>query len=178
MQKQEMLEAIGTLPEELLLEGAVQAERLGLAVDFALVNEEVLQLAGTYRNEWWNNIQRSTQSSLRTAIQTHIESGEALSVLEKRIEPLFGARRAQAIASTEVTRLYADGNATAYRDAGIGEVEFQTVRDARVDPDCDDLQGERFPVGQVNTRPPIHTRCRCWIAPVVNNTPLTTPEGR
>lgn len=171
-QRDEILEALGDLPEELLLEGATQAQRLGLAIDFTLINDEVLNVARTYRTQFIDELSRATRNSLRTAIQTHIESGESLRVLEKRIEPLFGPVRAQAIASTEVTRLYAEGNVIGYKDAGISEVEFRTVRDARVDPDCDELDGQRFPVDRVDIRPPIHTRCRCWLAPVVANQPI------
>ena len=54
----------------------------------------------------------------------------------------------------------------AYDDAGVTEVEFQTVGDSLVDPDCAELDGKIFPINNVAIRPPIHVNCRCDLAPV------------
>ena len=166
------LRTIGAVPSQLLSRGVGQAGRLGLAVDFDLVNEAVLERAGTFVNEWWLNLERSTREGLRKAIQSNIETGAPLRTLIKDIEPLFGKARAKMISATEVTRLYAEGNAAAYASAGVEEVEWRTVNDAAVDPICDALAGQRFPVGSAE-RPPAHPNCRCWLAPVVSDKPKT-----
>jgi SPP1 gp7 family putative phage head morphogenesis protein len=171
-QREEMAKAIGNQLQELLLQGVDQAAKLGLAIDFELVNQQVLDLSARFMNEWWNGLQRRTRNSMQTAIQAHIQAGDPLPALTKKLEPLFGPVRAEVISSTEVTRLYAEGNKAAYKSAGIEIVEFQTVKDAAVDPDCEVLQGERWPVDQVENTPPIHPRCRCWLAPVVDEKPL------
>jgi len=158
---------------DLLLEGVTQAEALGLGVDFELVNQQVLDYTRTYSSEWWGRMELSTREGLRTAIATNIETGAPLSSLRKGITPLFGARRAEMIASTEVTRLFAEGNRIAYRDAGVTEVEWRSVMDERVCPECEAREGNRYSVNDPG--PPLHTRCRCWIAPVVAGKPLTEP---
>ncbi len=165
------LSTIGTVPNRLLGHGVGQAEQLGLAIDFDLVNQAVLERAGTFTNEWWTQLEGSTQRGLRTAIQANIETGAPLKTLIKDIEPLFGKARAKVISATEVTRLYAEGNSAAYAAAGVERVEWRTVNDAAVDPICEALDGQRWAVGGGQS-PPAHPNCRCWLAPVVSDKPL------
>ena len=155
------LEEVGTWPTDLLRKGAGQASKLGLAVSFDLVNQQVLDLAGEYSNAWWAGLQNTTQKGLRRAIQNNIATGQGHRALVKEIEPLFGKARAEAIASTETTRLYAEGNRAAYADAGVEMVEWQTVMDSLVDPLCEELDGQQWPIGQEEFVPPRHVRCRC-----------------
>jgi len=165
--KGKFFDEVGGQTDDLLLEGAAQAERLGLAIDFELVNQQVLDYAGTFKNEWWTRLAGTTQNGMRRAIQTNIATGAPLRSLERSLEPLFGKTRAQVIASTETTRMYAEGNKIAYKSAGVGEVEFQTVRDSLVDSDCEKLHGKKFPIDSAPT-PPIHPRCRCFLAPITD----------
>ena len=148
------------------MEGALQAEQLGLAINFDLVNQEVLDFAGQFTNEWWERTASTTRDAMRTAIRNNISTGAPLSSLEKSLEPLFGRGRAQVIASTETTRMFAEGNRRGYKSAGIKTVKFQTVRDSRVDPICDALQGQELDINDTSRFPPLHPRCRCWIAPI------------
>ncbi len=165
-QKQVFVNEVGELPAEMMLEGVSQAERLGLAVNFELANQEVLDFAGQFTNEWWERTATTTQTAMRTAIQNNIATGAPLSSLENSLTPLFGRARAQTIASTETTRMFAEGNRIGYKSAGVREVEFQTVRDSRVDPLCDALNGQKLSINDQSNFPPIHPRCRCWIAPI------------
>lgn len=171
------LGGVGEQPEALLGQGVAQAQRLGLAIDFELVNQGVLDFAGKYKDDWWGKLEKTTRQGLRKAIKANIKSGAPLRSLEKDIAPLFGKERAKVIATTEVTRLVTEGNLIAYRDAGVTEVEFQTVGDALVDPDCAELDGKTFPINKVAIHPPIHVNCRCDLAPVAPTTgeTLTKP---
>ena len=162
--------------QDFIFQGVDQATQLGLVVDFAMINETVFSVAQTFENTWWNQVEATTRNNMRTAIQTHIASGEGLGALNKRLTPLFGKERAEMIASTEVTRLYAEGNKAAYKSAGIEEDQWQTVRDALVDPDCDALDGQRRKRDGRTADPPLHVRCRCWIAPVVNDQAIKEPK--
>ncbi len=157
---------VGTIPEELMGTGGLQASQLGLAVDFDLVNQRVLETVGAYKNVWWNELSTKTQDNLRTAIATNIETGGRHRDLVKSLEGTFGKVRAEMIASTETTRLYTEGNRTAYAMSGIEQVEFQTVNDSAVDPKCDELNGRVFGLNAEEAVPPIHVRCRCWLAPI------------
>ena len=79
------------------------------------------------------------------------------------------------IASTEVTRAYAEGTQAAYREAGVIErMQWRTARDEIVCPICGALHNVQAALGQpfVNPQngreyfPPAHPRCRCWVVPV------------
>lgn len=159
LRQTEFMAEVGGQPLELLLDGGQQAERLGLTFDFNLVNQDALRETRQFTNRWWQELSVQTREGMRTAIATHIESGAPLRVLNKNLEPLFGKARANVIARTEVTRMYAEGNRIAYGQAGIRTVEWRTVRDANVDPICDDLHGTRMPLGQEQIVPPAHPRC-------------------
>jgi len=165
---------VGSQPAETIMEGALQAEQLGLAINLDLVNQEVLDYAGQFTNEWWQRTAFTTQTALRSAITDNIATGAPLRVLERNLEPLFGRARARVIAATETTRMYAEGNRRAYKSAGVRQVEFQTVRDARVDPLCDALQGQKLDIDDEANFPPIHPRCRCWIAPITGEGEVLT----
>ncbi len=167
-QRGAFLGVLGGETNGLLMEGVDQASRLGLAVDFEMANQQVLDYARKFNNEWWGKLETTTRNGLRTAIGTHIESGAPLPTLRQNLTPLFGKKRAEMIASTETTRLFAEGNKIAYRQAGVEEVEFRTVHDGNVCPECESYDGERYPIGREDVTPPIHPRCRCWIAPVVD----------
>lgn len=149
-------------------QGVAQAGRLGLGVDFVLANQGVLDYAQRYQDSWWGGLAATTRDDLRFAITDHIQSGEAMPDLISRLEPTFGRARAELIASTEVTRLFAEGNRQGYAAAGIETVEWRTVRDALVDDDCDALDEKRWPLGEEDEVPPLHPRCRCWIAPITS----------
>lgn len=54
----------------------------------------------------------------------------------------------------------------AFRQAGIRHVVWITQEDNRVCEDCDDLNGQIFPID--NVPPPQHINCRCFVMPVLN----------
>lgn len=86
-----------------------------------------------------NGINRTTVKRSRQIMLEWMRSGEHLSDLTAKLAPIFGETRAELIASTEVTRAYAEGNLTAWEAAGFN----------------------RRPV--MSEIPPAHGRCRCWI---------------
>jgi hypothetical protein len=111
-----------------------------------------------------------------------------------RLQPIFGATRAEAIAATEVTRVVAAGNETLWQSTGVvSGKRWMTARDERVCPICGPLHGrltelnrgfEFTPDDLANNeelrkalrgataitilRPPAHVRCRCWEQPFVS----------
>ncbi len=173
LQKQEMQAALNEDVGNAIQAGIEEAERLGLAVDFDLLNIDVSRLTEEFTNEWWSQVSERTRHQLRGAIAAHVEGGVRFGQLIKNLEPVFGKARASMIAVTETTRLYAEGNRIAYANAGILETEWRTVSDAVVDPICEGLANRRQPLGNEEQVPPAHVRCRCWIAPVVDDAPLT-----
>lgn len=161
--------------QETTARGVTQAGRMVGGVNFDLANETVVTLSGGYTNEWYSTLNDSTQRQLRAAIAAHIQSGAPLPKLTKTLRPLFGAGRAKVIAATEVTRMFAVGNAIGYQTAGITTFEWRTTFDQRVCPICSSKNGEWYPIGG-SERPPAHISCRCWIAPVVDGKPVLRSE--
>lgn len=87
---------------------------------------------------------------------------EALSVAENKNQEIDRALRAWTVqvaqfADNAVYRARMD----AFRAAGIENVMWVTQRDNRVCRECDDLNGEIFPIDAVP--PPQHPHCRCYV---------------
>lgn len=121
---------------------------LGIEVDLALVNEDVLAFTARYTNDWWDTIEASTRRSMQRSISTWQASGlgrQGFPDLVNSLAPTFGRGRAERIAATEVTRIFDEGNKLAHERGGIEEEEWQTARDDRVDEICTPLDGQRFP---------------------------------
>lgn len=92
---------------------------------------------------------------------------EALSVAENKNQEIDRALRAWTVqvaqfADNAVYRARID----AFRAAGIESVMWVSQRDNRVCSDCDDLDGEIFPIDEVP--PPQHPHCRCQVVPVLD----------
>ncbi len=143
---------------------------IGLSINLDLVNQEVLDFSGRYTTAWWDEIDRSTRKSLRSAITTWQESGlgnQGLPDLTRALEPTFGRARAERIAVTEVTQIFDEGNRLAHNAAGIETEEWQTVEDSKVEEICRPLNGQRFPTNS-GPRPVknTHIGCRCARLPV------------
>lgn len=149
--------------------GALQAAQynvgLGLVVNMDMVNNAVLDFTKTYINDWWAKLDQTTEDSLRKALTTWQESGlgeRGLPDLVDSIEPLFGPARAQRIATTEVTRIFDEGNRLAHLSAGITTEEWQTSEDELVCPICVPLDGQRFPT-DAGPRPVTDTHINCLL---------------
>lgn len=124
---------------------------LGIEVDLALVNDDVLAFTQRYTNDWWDNIEGATRRTMRRSISTWQAQGlgrQGLPDLAKALAPSFGRGRAERIAITEVTRIFDEGNKLAHERGGIEEEEWQTARDDRVDGICSALDGQRFAINE------------------------------
>jgi len=138
-------------------------------VNFDLLNTDALRFARQYRYELISKINTTTRNQVQEAITGWINSGDSLSVLESQLEPIFGKVRAQMIAVTETTRVFAEGNASAWGSTGfVDEFTWETAQDERVCPLCAPRAGQVYKLNDVMNRPPIHVRDRCWMRPVVN----------
>jgi len=86
---------------------------------------------------------------LTDAVADWIESGKPLPELIDRLTPVFGHARAELIATTEVTRAYAEGNLQSWnqiqRETGLTIVkQVTTANDEKVCPICAPLGGLIF----------------------------------
>ena len=150
-----------------------QLENVGFGFDWTLANTAARDWAATYTAELTGQINATTGRMVSQAVSRWIDNGETLDELIGDLAPAFGQSRAELIASTEVTRAFAEGNRIAYRESGVvTEWEWRTAADERVCPICGPLAGKRrklngepFSVGI--DAPPAHPRCRCWVVPVI-----------
>ena len=153
------------------VEGGVSAlpAPVRVLVDFDWVNQAVLDYARNYRYNWIKKINETTRQQVQKLMSEWIQSGDPLSVLESQLTPLFGAVRAEMIAATEVTRVYAAGNRAAWESTGVvSKARWNTAEDDLVCPICGPLDNTEIGIGDIDSYPPAHPRCRCWVTPVVS----------
>lgn len=152
-----------------------------ILMNWDVFSNAAIEYLNGYRLAWVKGISETTRKLMVKLIQAWIEAGEPLSVLEARLAALeeIDELRAARIATTEVTRIYADGNQIAWRAAGtVSKKRWQTAVDDKVCPICAplhnmevDLDGNGFTTeeGGIGIQgPPAHVGCRCWLQPVVS----------
>lgn len=148
----------------------VAEKAVGGMVDTALMRGLIEAEAIAFHTQWWQNLSLSLRTDLTLAIRKNIQKGLEMEDLVKDVANFFGERRAKAIATTEVTRLFAQGALLTYQQADIKEVTWRTAVDPWVCATCAPLEGQKWPIGQ-NPTPPQHVNCRCWLTPVVPEPP-------
>lgn len=161
-----------------------QLGNVGINLSYGPLNYFARDWAQAYSYNLITRIDASTGRQVGSAVAHWMESGAHLDALIGQLEPIFGRVRAEAIASTETTRAFAEGTLLGYRQSGLViATEWKTARDERVCPICIPLHGAR---GDLNGnfrhtggigpssryagltfRHPAHVRCRCGIAPIV-----------
>lgn len=161
-----------------------QLDTVGIGFDWTIANEDARQWAQNWVGQLIANIDSTTIRMTRSAVANWIDDGRSLDALIEELAPIYGADRAELIASTEVTRAYAEGNFQAYSESGVVQRwEWRTAMDERVCPICGPLHGVQLTMGESFTgfvpddirirddisAPPAHPRCRCWVVPVIGD---------
>lgn len=140
-------------------ESGVNALPVGAVVliDWEVINTAAIEWARLYLGEtgigaavpaqifdWVNTLTDTQRRRTLASLEAWIRSGEPLPDLEARLIPIFeSAKRARQIAVTEVTRVYASGNLTAWASTGmVGGKQWQTARDELVCPLCGPLHNQ------------------------------------
>lgn len=137
--------------------------------DFNLVNDEAINFATQYRFDLIKGITETTRRQVSQAITNWIREGSPLDSLMARLEPVFGAVRAEMIAVTETTRVYSQGNQMAWESTGVvGGMVWETVADDLVCEICGPMNDTEIGIGDIDAMPPAHPRCRCRTKPVVS----------
>jgi len=143
----------------------------GLEVNLDAVNQRIIQFARTYRDIWLHRITTTTRETVQEAVTNWLTAGDKLDTLKAVLEGTFSKVRAERIAVTEVTRLYAQGNQMAWRESGMVDMfKYMTAEDDKVCPICNDYgRGDKeYPLEDLDAMIPAHVNCRCWAKPVVN----------
>lgn len=156
-----------------LLSGTLLSEdMMGFALADGSVNERALSYARTYVTEWLQILDQVSRDAVRRALETFIQPGGTIQDMVDILEPQFGDMRAQRIAVTETTRIFAQANNIYAEELRLQYPEFDvnimwfTNRDDRVCSICGPLEGRTVRPGEVFTldikEPPAHVNCRCW----------------
>lgn len=168
-QRSEVLQVLTPLFVDGFIQGAQIAAATGVAVkddlpvtsfDIDAVNRAAIRAISEYTSEWWQLISERQRETLRAAILAAEEQGLSVRQVMKLLAPAFGEDRAKLIAITEMTTVLGRGAQEQYRLSGYQWWEWRTVGDARVDPTCQQLSGERFPISEPFSA--AHPSCRCW----------------
>lgn len=115
----------------------------------------------------------TTVAAAAPLVREWARNGQPLSDLQDQLLAAgFNETRARRIATTEVTRAYAEGNNQAWTASGVvDEKEWTTSADEKVCSVCGPLDERRVPLDEGFTddifNPPAHPQCRCWILPVM-----------
>lgn len=149
---------IAELPDE--LQPLVNVDDFnGIAVNYAR----------QYRYTLIHGINETTRTQSQRTIFEWMQDNTDKIALAALLAIVFSQARAKMIAVTEVTRIYALGNAAAWQATRgrVKRVRWNTQRDERVCPLCGPRDGMTFSVNDLSNHPPLHQNCRCWIDPVV-----------
>lgn len=141
-------------------------KQLPVGVDWELVNEAVLRLAQKEAARFAEQATSTSRTQTSQVIADWIGTGGTMPDLIERVSQVWEGPRADVAATTEVTRLYAQGNAAAWQESNVVDgATIKTANDERVCPICDPLADTDVPLdGEL---PPFHGGCRCWIVPQV-----------
>lgn len=148
-----------------------QLDTIGFGFDWTLSLSQARNWADQYVGQLIQGISSTTQRDVQRAVTRFVDSGEPLEQLIQDLQPFFGRKRAERIAATEVTRAYQQGSQTAWQQSGVvAEMEWVTVRDEKVCPQCGPMDGLRAPLGgdfDGSSPPPLHVSCRCFTRPII-----------
>ena len=142
-------------------------------------NQDAVRYLREYRLGNVKKISDVTRERSIDIIENWVKSGEPLPVLEAQLEAWYSPERAERIAVTEVTKIYAEANQTAWQASGIvGGNTWHTAKDDKVCSICKPLAGMTSPLDEngftteINgiglKSPPAHVGCRCWLTPTVD----------
>lgn len=146
-------EAIEPLATQAVLAGAAGAARIippemAELVNWDFVNRSALQYLQRYRLDAVTGINETTRRATIDKIRQWMHGDQGIDALKRDLRPLFGRTRADSVGVTEVTRLFAKGNATLWHSTGVvGAVRWRTAVDDRVCPLCRPLEGKLIPMG-------------------------------
>lgn len=77
---------------------------------------------------------------------------------------------ARRVVVTELSHLYNESTVNRYGEAGVQEVEWLAEIDSRTCPECQKMNGKRFPLALSKNLIPKHPNCRCtWLAVIPEN---------
>jgi SPP1 gp7 family putative phage head morphogenesis protein len=171
---EEVTELVRLMYNSILAGVAYNETEIGFALADGSVNRPALEYSQRYVTQWLKDLDEVSSRAVRDALSLFISQpgsslGDVMNILRSGG---FSEQRAQRIAVTEITRVYAEANqiyaqalAAQYPEFKVQKRFFTNVDD-RVCPVCAPLDGK---VADYNDEfeipnPPLHVNCRCWTA--------------
>lgn len=147
------------------------AEQVLIGMDYTGTNERAARWARAYTDDLLRGLNATTNEAVGRWIADFVETpGMTIGDVIRNLP--FNEVRAQRIATTEITRAYAEGNQLAGEDLkrqlpGVRVVKtWFTNADLVVCPLCVELDGREVDInGEFEpgvNNPPRHVNCRCW----------------
>ena len=148
-------------------DGAIAAALArGLDFDMDMVAEAIAEMIPGYTDAWLAEVIQTTQDRTAAAVARYTAGEIGIDELMASIDTLFDPARANLMATTETTRLFAVVNDVINSQAGVEKVRWLTVRDPWVCPECAPFDNQIFTVDELEELdgPPLHPNCRCFTA--------------
>ena len=121
--------------------------QVGFGIDWTLVNQAAVDWARGHAGELVNGITETARNYVGEAIGDYFENGLTIGDLRERLERVYGPKKAEEIAQTEVTRAAVEGEVEMVdeiRKAGIEMTPiWQTNNDDLVCPICGPMNGKK-----------------------------------
>ena len=176
------------LPDGLIEDASIQADMTRLLIEAAqdginvamsegtgfddtLTNKQAAEWAARESGKLITKIDADTLAVVRSSIETYI-STPGLTLQDAMNLLPFSMGRAELIATTEITRAYAEANQIAGEQLakefeGVPVVKiWYTNEDDRVCDICEQFSGKEIDIaddfGEGVSNPPAHPNCRCW----------------
>lgn len=165
-----MTQALLPVIDDLLFNGAIEAlDLLPISVDFDLVNSAALAQAQSIAAALATKLNNTSQVQAAKIVSDWIAIGGTMTALKQRLQRVYPKQRANAIAVTNVTQIYAQANQATWRASGVVQsMQWHTVRDKHVCKICEAKNNTIIPLhADIKQLPPAHVNCRCWLVPNV-----------
>jgi len=126
--------------------GIAQLESVGIGFDYLLAHTSARDWAIAYTDILLEQMAVTSGRLVGSTVARWFDNGEPLEQLIQDLEPVFGRKRAERIAATEVTRAAAQGTVAAGIESGVID-------------------------HQPSIRPPenTHVNCRCWLSIAIDD---------
>lgn len=162
---------------------AKQIRDLTVGVSWDIIATEALKFARQYAGVLIKGLDATTVQMIRDAVARQVEQGWTQEQLREALINIFVQQgvppseqiinRARLIADTESTKTFNSGAFERWKNVGVSDAVWVTVRDKHVCRICRRLHGQRAKISDgwvldgVTYRDSAHPRCRCPRRPVV-----------
>jgi SPP1 gp7 family putative phage head morphogenesis protein len=148
--------------------------KVGIAIDWTLVNQEAYDFSRTYGYDQIAGLDQTTIKQIQTIISEWVASGEPQDSLATNLQEILkDPEFAALIAQTESTRVYFEGARLKWLAAGVTKAIWKTGNDNEV---CETCKALNNTIGSLDKgwlldgtyyNPPAHSDCRCYAKPVM-----------